>query len=142
MDKTKYVVVCPIRRSIIKEIKIRRMEELHELIIKHNNNNTDNALSTRIFKSVINVGITSVDDIIMYGKSAFVSLLSIKGIGEGKMQQIWKSVLIDIFKTQKDCRNCGYPHKLAGKCYSCYDYSQWIPIEDDKKSEEQTNDKL
>ena len=127
MDKTKYTI-RPIRRSIIEEIKIRRMEELHELIIKHNNN-TDNALSTRIFRSVINVGIASVDDIMMYGKSAFVSLLSIKGIGEGKMQQIWKSVLIDIFKKQKDCRNCGYPHKLAGKCYSCYDYSQWIPIE-------------
>lgn len=78
-------------------IKIRSREELHELIVKHNNN-MDNALSTRIFRSVINSGITSVEDIMMYGESAFVSLLSIKGIGNGKMQQIWKSVLIDIFK--------------------------------------------
>lgn len=36
----------------------------------------------------------------------------------------------------KNCRNCGYPHKLAGKCYSCDDYSQWIPIEADKEREE------
>lgn len=38
-------------------------------------------------------------------------------------------------QTLKNCRNCGYPYKLAGKCYSCDDYSQWIPIEADKEME-------
>lgn len=35
-------------------------------------------------------------------------------------------------QTLKTCKNCGYPYKLAGKCYSCDNYSQWIPIEADK----------
>ena len=38
-------------------------------------------------------------------------------------------------QTLKNCENCGYPYKLAGKCYSCDDYSQWVPIEADKEME-------
>ena len=37
-------------------------------------------------------------------------------------------------QTIKSCKNCGYPYKLAGRCYSCNNYSQWIPIEADKET--------
>ena len=37
-------------------------------------------------------------------------------------------------QTLKTCKNCGYPYKLAGRCYSCNNYSQWIPIEADRET--------
>lgn len=66
-------------------------------------------------------------DSLITAKSAFDMLMSLPSIIEADKESKKPK------QTLKSCKNCGYPHKLAGKCYSCDDYSQWIPIEADKE---------